>query len=99
LKTLTEFAVAIRARMKEAGLTQAELADAAGISRRTLTQLLNGSSDFRMGTLLAIADRLKLEVLMVPQAITAAIGPGSAVTEPVVKTRVQAALDRVRGTD
>jgi transcriptional regulator with XRE-family HTH domain len=96
MKSILAFSTLLRARVDELGLTQAELADAAGVSRRTLTQVLGGKTDFRIGTLIALADRLGLEVLMVPGAVAETIAIGNAVTKPVVKSRVREALDKVR---
>jgi hypothetical protein len=48
-----------------------------------------------VSTLLALADRLGLELLLVPKEAAQAVSAGT-VTQPVVTSRVQGALDRVR---
>jgi len=82
--------------MSRLKITQAALGHDAGISRRTLTNVLSGTSDYKVTTLLAVADRLGLEIVVLPKE--AARGLESAAftpTAPKVRTAVQAALDRL----
>jgi transcriptional regulator with XRE-family HTH domain len=76
--------------MRDAGMTQQTLRESAGVSRQTLTNVLKGTEDFKVSTLLALADRLGLELLLVPRA--AARGLREPPAAPVVETVV----DRVR---
>jgi len=46
-----------------------------------------------MSTLFTLADRLGLEMVLVPKGAAQAVSAG-AVTQPVVKSRVQKALER-----
>ena len=96
MKTHLEIAQTLRGQMRIRGTTQAELAQSAGLAPRTLQLMLKGTRDYRLGTLFAAADRLGLEVVLVPKAAAAAVAAGQ-ITEPVVKTVVQAALDRLGG--
>jgi len=48
---LQQLGAAIRMYRKSAGLTQAELAEAAGVTRRFLQELENARSDISLGTL------------------------------------------------
>ena len=97
MKTLAEASTALRQALVSSELTQAGLKERAGISQRTLTNVLSGEQDFKLSTLLAVADRLGLEMLLVPNGAAAAFGGSSEVTEPAVKSRVQVAMERVEG--
>lgn len=44
-----------------------QLASDAGITYRTLSHVLGGEQDFKVSTLLAVADRLGLEFVLVPK--------------------------------
>jgi transcriptional regulator with XRE-family HTH domain len=89
-----DIASRLRQRLHDQGLTQAELRDAAGVSQRTLTNVLSGEQDFKLSTLLAIVDRLGLEVVIVPKGAAAAIDTLS-VAKPKVTSRVDAARRRL----
>jgi transcriptional regulator with XRE-family HTH domain len=97
MKTLADTSIALREALASSELTQAGLKARAGISQRTLTNVLSGEQDFKLSTLLAVADRLGLEMLLVPKGAAAAFGGGNEVTEPAVKSRVQAAMERIGG--
>ncbi len=71
-----------------------ELKSQAGISQRTLTNVLSGTEDYKVSTLMAVADRLGLELVLVPKAAAVAVEAGKT-TAPLVKSRVAAALERV----
>lgn len=67
MKTLQQFAAALRHRVTQLKLTQESLSAHAGISRQTLVKALSGRSDFKITTLVTLADRLGLEVVLVPK--------------------------------
>ena len=96
MKTLPAIAEALRARLRQQGQTQAQLRDAAGIAQRTLTNVLSGEQDFKVSTLLALADRLGLEVLLVPKGAAPAFD-AAAPSKPVVPTRIQVARKKIPG--
>ncbi len=75
-------------------MRQSDLKSRAGISQRTLTNVLSGSEDFKVSTLLSLADRLGLELALVPKAAAAAVEAGPTAA-PRVKSRVSAALERI----
>lgn len=96
MNTHRDIAAQLRARLARQQLTQAELREAAGVSQRTLTNVLGGEQDFKLSTLLALADRLGLDVVLVPKGARAAVDEAAA--EPArIPTRVQQALQRLRG--
>lgn len=90
--TLPEIAGALREAAKRNGWTQARLAESSGVSPRTLTHVLSGEEDFRLTTLMALADRLGLELLLVPKGATRALGAGEELGPPV-RSVVTEALD------
>jgi transcriptional regulator with XRE-family HTH domain len=98
MKSHPEIAKVLRNAISHRKVSQAQLREQAGISQRTLTNVLSGDEDFKMSTLFALADRLGLEMLLVPKGAAQAVSAG-AVTQPVVKTRVQKALERRRASD
>lgn len=95
MKTQVEIAHLLRKTLSARNVTQARLKEQAGISQRTLTKVLSGQEDFKISTLLALADRLGLELLLVPKEAAHAIAAGPA-TQPVVRSRVAGALERVK---
>lgn len=95
MKSYAEIAQVLRNSAKTRKVTQAALRDRSGVSQRTVTKVLGGHDDFKVSTLLAMADRLGLELLLVPKEAARAVAGGSQATSPIVKTRVQAALDRI----
>ena len=93
MKNYPEVAKVLRNAIDHRGVSQAQLRGEAGISQRTLTNVLSGEEDFKMSTLFTLADRLGLEMVLVPKGAAQAVSAG-AVTQPVVKSRVQKALER-----
>lgn len=78
--TLSSISASLRRQAKELGLTQEALRKDAGISRQTLTNVLSGNSDFRVTTLIAVADRLDMDVVFLPK--TAARGLADELSPP-----------------
>lgn len=60
--TLREIALAVRNRRTEVGLTQAELAKAAGVSRKWIYEFEGGKSTAELGLVLRVLDVLGLSV-------------------------------------
>lgn len=96
MKTIPEIAGALLDRLNRLGRGKMALCDAAGVTPRTLRHVLSGTEDFKVSTLLAVADRLGLEVVLLPRDAVTALKkePGTQ-----IKTRVQAALDRLKRGD
>lgn len=91
----------LKQMMKHQNMQQVRLVREAGLSPRTLQLILSGEHDFKLSSLFAIADRLGLEMVLVPKEAAAAVQASQATTtEPVVETKVQAALNALkeRGT-
>ena len=97
MKSLPEIAAFLRERAKTMGLTREELGARAGVTRKTLWNVLGGSSDYKVTTLLAILDRLGYELAIVPKGAAAGLANADSLepTQPAVMTRVQAARNRI----
>ncbi|UPL21014.1 helix-turn-helix domain-containing protein [Alcaligenes faecalis] len=93
--TINQLAMVLRERAKEHQLTQEALRKSAGISRQTLTNVFSGKADFKVNTLIAVADRLGLDVVLLPKAISHAVEDDWKPYRPLVKSVVDAALDQV----
>ncbi len=98
MKSIRDIADALRAGAKRIAITQDELGEAAGISRRTLTHALSGTHDIKVTTLMAVADRLGLELVLIPKSAAQGVpGPDEfGATPPIAKTRIQQMLERDR---
>lgn len=80
--------------MKNRGVRQNQLATDSGLTIRTLQLMMTGEHDFKLSSLFAVADRLGLEMVLVPKEAATAVQAGqSAPTAPLVTTQVQAALN------
>jgi transcriptional regulator with XRE-family HTH domain len=95
MNAIRDLAGTLRAAAARRSMTQTQLRTQAGVSQRTLTNVLSGEEDFKVSTLLALADRLGLEVALIPKGAAVAVGAGET-SEPLVKSRVASALERVR---
>jgi len=94
MKTLQEVSSSLRGQIRRQGLTQARIERDAGVAHQTLVNVLGGEKDFKLTTLLAVVDRLGLEMVFVPKAAARGLSDNDT---PSVKSRVEAALERVRG--
>jgi transcriptional regulator with XRE-family HTH domain len=91
MNAISQVSAEIRSALQMSGLRQADLREAAGVSRQTLANVLSGSEDYKLSTLLALADKLGLELLLLPKG--AVRGLQASPTAPVVASVV----DRARG--
>lgn len=90
MNSLSDIADTLRARLRQQGQTQASLRESAGIAQRTLTNVLSGEQDFKVSTLLALADRLGLEMMLVPKGAVVAMDAGGA-AKAKIPTRIEVA--------
>lgn len=63
----TELGTVIRARRKAVGLTQGELADAAGTSLRLVSEVERGKANARLESVLKVLGELGLELYVRPR--------------------------------
>ena len=93
MRNLQQIAEALLGQLKRNQMTKEALRREVGVSRQTVTNVFSGSQDYRLTTLLAVCDRLGLDLVLVPWEL------GESATDkpstPVVKSVVQAALDRL----
>lgn len=92
MRALIEIADVLARQFRRTGLGKLKLAQDAGVTYRTLSHVFSGSQDYKVSTLMAVADRLGLELVLLPKEAARGLG---AVPEPEVQSRVQAALDRL----
>ena len=95
MRNLVDIAILMRDAMKRQKVTQQDLRERAGIARGTLTGVLSGESDYKVTTLMAVLDRLGYEMVIVPKAAARAVPTQWEPTEPVVKTKVQIAIEKL----
>ena len=95
MKSIRDISSTLRTTASAHGMRQADLKAAAGISQRTLTNVFSGTEDYKVSTLLALADRVGLELVLVPKPAAAVVEAGKT-TAPRIKSRVAAALERVQ---
>jgi transcriptional regulator with XRE-family HTH domain len=60
---MTDVAANVRAELARRRIRQIDVAERLGVSRQNVSQRLNGSVDFRVGELIAIADLLGITVV------------------------------------
>lgn len=95
MRTLAEVSDMLAQHALQSSYGKLKLAEDSGVTYRTLQHVLSGTKDYKVSTLMAVADRLGLELVLVPKE--AARGMTDARPEPEVRSRVQAALDRLKG--
>ncbi|WAC71508.1 helix-turn-helix domain-containing protein [Roseateles sp. SL47] len=96
MNTIPEVSAELRRVLKQSGRTGQSLREAAGLSRQTFSNVMGGTSDFKLSTLLALADRLGLELLLLPKGAARGLQSSDA-TPPVVETVVDLARKRAAG--
>ncbi|MBK1781787.1 helix-turn-helix transcriptional regulator [Advenella sp. WQ 585] len=98
MATLSSISQTLRKQLQALKLTQETVRQDTGITRRTLTNVLSGKQDYKLTTLLAIADRLGLDVVLLPKEAARGINltPTTTPTPPKVTSTVQATLERLR---
>ena len=99
-KTHTDLATLLEAQRVRLGHKRGDLVEATGLSYQSLQKILEGTSDFKVSNLLAIAHALDMEVALVPRGLASALLPGGGtpaqVAEPAAPSLVGAALQRLR---
>ncbi|WP_397474929.1 helix-turn-helix domain-containing protein [Pusillimonas sp.] len=93
---LERLATSVQELVEHYALTQDELSKRSGISRQALADVLSGTSNYQVTTLLAVADSLGLELVLLPKFIAPAFADDALPRAPKVKSVVDAALERVQ---
>jgi len=81
MKTLSEMAILLEAERQRLVLDYQALAERTGLTPLAVRNVLQGRSAPRITTLMAIADQLGLEVLLLPKVVATGLQPHS-VQEP-----------------
>lgn len=68
MNTISSISAVLRERQKASGVSQEALRESAGLSRQTMTNVMKGSQDYKLSTLLSVAQRLDMDVALVSQA-------------------------------
>lgn len=92
MNTIPQISAELRKAYEKSGYRHRELRDATGVAGQTLVNALGGKEDFKLSTLLSIADKLGLELLLVPKE--AARGLAQPAT-PAVESMVDAVRKRL----
>lgn len=95
MNSVSEVSRELRRQLKRSGRTGQSVRESAGLSRQTFANVMGGENDFKLSTLLAVADRLGLELLLLPKGAARGLPGGDAA--PVVETLVDAARQRAAG--
>ncbi|WP_370680312.1 helix-turn-helix domain-containing protein [Comamonas sp. GB3 AK4-5] len=93
MKTIPEVSATLRQTLKRSGRTQQAVRDAAGVSRQTFANVIGGQEDYKLSTLLSIADRLDLELMLVPKGMAQVL---QAPVQSPVESLVDSALKRLQ---
>ena len=93
MNTIAQVSAELRSILKNSGQKQADLREGAGVSRQTLANVLSGNEDFKLSTLLGLADQLGLELLLLPKGT--ARGLQSDASAPVVESVVDQSRKRL----
>lgn len=87
--TLKELGSQLDRYRKLQGLKKMEFASKSGLHPRTLQHILQGDADYQITGLLAVVDRLGLELILVPKEISS----GSKTEGVIVKSLVDLAME------
>lgn len=68
---------ALRLAMEEKGLNETELARETNLRALSIYSALSGREDFSVSTLLTLADRLGMELILVPRGATISVKTGA----------------------
>lgn len=99
LPTHTHLAALLEAQRVRLGLRRGDLVEGTGLSYQSLQKIMEGTSDFKVSNLLAIAHALDMDVALVPRGLAPALQPAGAAVravEPAAPSVVSAALERLR---
>lgn len=99
MTTLSSISTLLKERQRASGMSQEELRACAGLSRQTMTNVLSGEQDYKLSTLIAVADRLGLEVVLMPKSVASGlqVSPQPREVVPSVVDEALRALRQARG--
>jgi transcriptional regulator with XRE-family HTH domain len=83
MRTLREVAAALEAQRQALQITFDELATSAGLTPLAARRALRGETAPRVTTLMALADKLGLELMLLPKPVAAGFAPAAQVHRPL----------------
>lgn len=96
MKTLQEMSFRLETERKRQGLKYVDLATATGLSVLSVRQALQGKVAVRVPSLMALADQLGMEVIMVPKLVAQSL---QSENEPAAKVLTDIEQLLSQGTD
>lgn len=96
MKIAQRIAETLRSAKREQKLTTAELERRTGLTAVSIRAALSGLKDSKLSTIIAIAHELELDLVLVPEAVSASIAPAT-YPAPQVKTLTDAVRERSKG--
>ncbi|MBP0597738.1 Fic family protein [Herbaspirillum sp. LeCh32-8] len=99
VRTTGDIASSVQAFMEQHGISEESIVARSGLTPAVVHRVLAGQEDCNVSTLLALLDGAHLEVLVVPEAASKAVGSLFEPAKPAVKTRVDIVLDKVRAQE
>jgi transcriptional regulator with XRE-family HTH domain len=102
MKSIYEISRRLRETLKASGRTQQEIRLSAGLSRQTMNNVLKGTEDYKLSTLLAVAERLGLELVILPKSAARGLEEDSnqnARFETFVDRAIKGSLNATEGPD
>ncbi|XLZ68995.1 hypothetical protein ABT364_20950 [Massilia sp. SR12] len=96
MKIAQRIAETLRSAKREQKLSTAELERRTGLTAVSIRAALSGLKDSKLSTIIAIAHELELDLVLLPEAVSASIAPAPH-PAPQVKTLADAVRERSRG--
>lgn len=94
MKTLQDVAEALESQRQRKRLKYTELADATGLSVLAVRQALQGKTQIRVTSLLALADRLEFELVLLPKVVARSMSNSTSDHIKPVTTSVERVLQQ-----
>lgn len=100
--THVELATTLEAQRLRLGRSRGDLVGSTGLSYQSLQKILEGTSDFKVSNLLAIAQALDMDVALMPRGLAPALqaqpshAASTTIAAAAAPSLVSAALDRLR---
>ena len=95
MKTLAELGRTLDEARRKKGLSHKDLAERVGLTPLTVSHVLGGKSAVRATNLMAMADELDLELVLLPKAVAEVVGPGPQRASPGYASPLERVLRRL----
>lgn len=94
MNRLKNLSITLDSQARKLKIRRLTLGERTGLTQPTLRKVLSGDKDYKISSLLAVAQELGLEVVLLPTEAAAAFKPVPA--EPVILSGPQAAVAEIR---